>query len=470
MNLHLVILACYSLGLMGLGLWIGRNVRGASDFFVASRRLGPGLLFSTMLAANIGAGSTVGATSTAYLTGLAAWWWVGSAALGCTVLAVWVGPAMRRVAAAENLRTVGDYLEFRYDARVRAVIAALLWIGSIFILASQLIGLGWILEVVAGIPRPVGCAIGGLVITVYFAAGGLLTSAWVNVVQLTVKMIGFAIAVPIAVSWFGGWDAVRAVRADDPMYWTFAGADAVKYLALLVPAFVVSPGLLQKIFGARDDRTVRLGVGLNAAGLLLFAGVPTLLGIMARARFPDIAATPNLALPMIFMHGLPPLAGAVALAAVFSAEVSAADAVLFMLTTSLSQDLYKRFINPAADDVRVLTVARIATIVSGVAGVVLALLSADLVRTLSIFYALLGVSLFVPIIAGLYIRRANADAAMAAIVGGVGGMLVVQGATGGAGFGLLGPAPAGLLTAALGWTISMLFSRPTGADAPMDRT
>ena len=455
MNLHLVVLATYSLALMALGLRIGRHLRGASDFFVASRGLGPGLIFSTMLAANIGAGSTVGATSTAYMTGLAAWWWVGSAAVGCFVLAMWVGPAMRRIAAARNLRTVGDYLEFRYSARVRGTIAGLLWIGSLFILASQLIGLGWILEVVAGVPKPVGCAIGGLVITVYFAAGGLLTSAWVNVVQLTVKLVGFAVALPIAVSWFGGWDAVRAVRADDPAYWTFAGPDAVKYLALLAPAFIVSPGLLQKIYGASNDRAVRLGVGLNALGLLLFAGVPTLLGIMARARFPEVAATPNLALPMIFMHGLPPVAGAVALAAVFSAEVSAADAVLFMLTTSLSQDLYKRFVNPAADDDRVLLVARLATVLSGVLGVALALASEDLVRTLSIFYALLGVSLFIPIVAGLYVPRTTSAGAMAAIAGGVGGMLVVQLATNGAGYGLLGPAPAGLLAATVAWAVSL---------------
>ena len=463
MSLHLGVLVAYSLGLMALGLWIGRRVRGVSDFFVAGRRLGPGLIFSTMLAANIGAGSTVGATSLAYRSGLGAWWWVGSAAIGCFVLAMWVGPAMRRVAAAQNLKTVGDYLEFRYDARVRGVVAALLWIGSIFILASQLIGLGWILNVVAGIPTPVGCAIGGIVITVYFAAGGLLTSAWVNVVQLTVKMIGFAVAVPIAVSWFGGWPAVLAVKADDTAYWTFAGTDAVKLVLQLAPAFVVSPGLLQKVFGARDDRAVRLGVGLNALGLALFAGVPTLLGVMARGKFPEIAETPNLALPMIFMYGLPALAGAVALAAVFSAEVSAADAVLFMLATSLSQDLYKRFVNPAADERRVLVVARVATFVSGVLGVTLALYSSDLVETLKIFYALLGVSLFVPIIAGLYVRRATADAAVAAILGGVGGMLVVQGGTGGAGFGLLGPAPAGLLMSAIGWTVAQIFTRTADA-------
>src|SRR3981189_2635047 len=115
MNLHVFVLGSYSLLLMALGLWIGRRVRGAGDFFVAGRRLGPGLIFATMLAANIGAGSTVGATAPGYTYGISAWWWVGSAAIGSVVLAFWIGPAMRRQAEAHQLRTVGDYLEHRYS-------------------------------------------------------------------------------------------------------------------------------------------------------------------------------------------------------------------------------------------------------------------------------------------------------------------------------------------------------------------
>ena len=227
-----------------------------------------------MLAANIGAGSTVGATSRGYLGGIAAWWWVGSAAIGSLALALWIGPAMRRVAAARGLRTVGDYLEDRYDSRVRAIVAALLWIGSLFILSAQLTAIGWILNVVAGTPRAAGCILGGIAITVYFTAGGLLTTAWVNVVQLTVKLAGFAIALPLALSMAGGWSAVSRVRGGDAAYWTFWRADApgLLYLVLLVPAFIVSPGLLQKIFGARDDRAVRIGVGLNAARAVSLCG------------------------------------------------------------------------------------------------------------------------------------------------------------------------------------------------------
>src|SRR6266404_214904 len=105
MTLHLALLLGYSALLVGLGLWIGRRVSGTKEFFVAGRQLGPGLIFSTMLAANIGAGSTVGATGLGYRDGLAAWWWVGSAGIGSLVLALTVGPRIWRIARDRDLRT-----------------------------------------------------------------------------------------------------------------------------------------------------------------------------------------------------------------------------------------------------------------------------------------------------------------------------------------------------------------------------
>jgi SSS family solute:Na+ symporter len=158
-------LLLYSVVLVSLGLWIGRRVRTTSDFFVAGRGLGAGLLFSTMLAANIGAGSTVGAASLGYRDGLSAWWWVGSAGIGSIVLAFWIGPAIRRVAQAHDLKTVGDFLEWRYGPMVRAMVAVLLWFGTLAILAAQLIAVAWILNVVMGLPKWSGCLIGGAVMT-----------------------------------------------------------------------------------------------------------------------------------------------------------------------------------------------------------------------------------------------------------------------------------------------------------------
>jgi SSS family solute:Na+ symporter len=456
---YLILLIVYAAAQIGVGIWTGRQVRTARDFFVAGRSLGPGLLFSTMLAANIGAGSTVGATGLAYRDGLAAFWWVASAALGSIVLALWIGPAMRRAAAEHDLSTVGDFLELRFGVQVRTSIAVLLWIGAVFILAGQLIAIATILNVVVGVRAWLGCVLGGVVITIYFTAGGLLTSAWVNAVQLTVKLLGFAIALPLALSGVGGWHAIAALQPT-PDYWRFwsGGESGLVYLAVLGPAFIVSPGLLQKIYGARDDRSVRLGVGLNAIGLGLYAIVPVLLGMIARVRFPDLASH-QLALPMVLMHGVPAAVGGIGLAAVFSAELSSADAVLFMLATSLSQDLYRRFLHRNATDTQMLRVTRLTAIAAGALGVGVALAAHSVITALSVFYTLMGVGLFLPIVGGLYLRRTGSAEAMAAIVAGVGTVVVRQFVFGHAELYGVTPAMAGLAAAALAFGIAAVARR-----------
>ena len=453
MTLHLSILLAYAALLMGVGLWVGARVRQSSEFFVAGRRLGPFLLFATLLAANIGAGSTVAAAGIGYRDGLSAWWWVGSAGLGSLVLAFWVGPRIRRIAADRDLHTVGDFLEDRYGQSVRATIAVLLWVGTLAILAAQILAIGWVLNVVAGVDRWVGCVIGGTVVTVYFTAGGLLTAVWVNAVQLVVLLAGFVVVLPLALGNVGGWSHVVESTQNVEGYWSFwrGGGSGWFYLAMLGPSFIVSPGILQKVYGARDEHAVRLGVALNGIVLLLFAAVPPLLGMIARSVQPELLDH-DLALPTLLMEGLPPLVGALGLAALFSAEVSSSDAILFMLATSLSRDLYHRFLRPSASDADVLRVARRAAVAGGLLGTGLAIVSESIVDALAIFYTLLTVSLFVPILAGLYTRRVGSTEALAAIGAGVGLVLVVQMGTGGAGIAGLTPAMIGLAAAALACT------------------
>src|SRR6267378_814357 len=110
MNIYLIGLLAYSALLMTVGIVISRRIKTASDFLVAGRRLGPGLIFTTFLAANLGAGSTVGATGLGYRFGLSAWWWVGSASIGTFVLAQFLGPRLWTMAKKHGLATLPDFL------------------------------------------------------------------------------------------------------------------------------------------------------------------------------------------------------------------------------------------------------------------------------------------------------------------------------------------------------------------------
>ena len=428
MTSGLLVLLAYSAALVAFGVWVGRRVEGARGFFVADRRLGPLLLFATILAANIGAGSTVGAAGIAYRDGLSAWWWVGSAGIGTLLLALWIGPRIWRIASENGLLTMGDYLTLRYGRSIRAMIAVLLWFATLTIVASQLIAMAEIVGVVTDQPRWVGALIGGALVIIYFSVGGLVGSAWVNLVQLIVLTLGFAIALPWALSGAGGWGAVKDVglgSSDDYLNFWHGGSSGLIYLALLGPAFIISPGLVQKVYGAVNERAIRVGLVAAGIGLMVFAFAPTLIGMIARVHAPDLL-NPERALPILLTTGLPPAIGMLGLAAVFSAEVSSADAGLFMLSTSLSKDLYKGYLRPEASDAQVLRVARLGAIVGGLLGVLLALLLDSVISSLTIFYSLLSVSLFIPVAAGLHSRRAGEIEAWAAIGTGLAALAAVR--------------------------------------------
>lgn len=445
---------------VALGLWLGRKVRSSGDFFVAGRSLSPGLLFATLVAANVGAGSTVGAAGLGYSNGISAWWWVGSAGVGSLIMAFTVGPRIWKIASDHGLKTAGDFLEWRFSRNLRGAVSSLLWVGTISILSGQLIALAWVLNVVAGLDKTTGVIIGGVVATVYFSAGGLLSSVWINFLQLGVMIVGFFAAIPLALSKAGGFASVQAATSDPAGFWNFFsnGTSGIHYLALLAPAFVISPGLIQKVYGARDAATVRKAVAWNAGALFIFAFVPPMIGLLARALHPGLAS-PELAMPTIFMEDLPVWFGALGLAAVVSAEISTADAVLFMLSTSLSQDLYKGFVKRDATDSEVLRVARLAAVGGGILGILVAIEASTVIGALGIFYSLLSVSLFVPVVLGLYVASADSRNAYAAIVAGVGVLLAAHFTTDGRGFGIWTPSLLGLLASAAAGALSLLVFR-----------
>ena len=461
MNLHLVLLVVYSTVVVTVGLWTARYVRTSSAFFVAGRSLGPGLVLSSMLAANIGAGATVNVAGLAYREGLNAWWWSGSAGIASFVLAFWVGPRLWALAKEHSFYTTGDFLEFRYGAAVRAVITGLVVFGSLWSLAAQLIAGAAIISVLTGAPRWVGSVIGGGIMTIYFTAGGLLGTAWVNTLQLIVMLVGFVVAVPFAVSGVGGLDAfatasIPATFTD--ITHTSGPGSGWTLLALTGPAFVISPGLIQKSYGAESARALRLGVALNGAALMLFAFLPVLLGMTGRVALArDIA--PDLVLPTVLTQLLPAWIGALALAAVFSTEVDTCDAILFMISTSVSKDLYQRHMKPAASDGELLLVARIAAVAGGILGVLLSIYLSTIVQAMTVFYSLLGVSLFVPVLGGLYSRRAGQREALAAIAAGIVVLLVVRFGVAGR-FPWLDPTLSGLMAAALAFLGVMMLPGP----------
>lgn len=425
-NGYLQAIIGYAIALILIGWFVGRNVKSSSGFFVAGRKLNTGLLFTTLIAANIGAGSTIGVAAIAYKSGVSAWWWIGSAGIGSMILAFCVGPKIWRIAYRYNLYTMGDYLDIRYSKTFRGLFSAMMAIGTLALFSGQLLGIAWTLEVVADIPKTTGVILGALVTTLYFAAGGLLSAAIVNIVELVVILAGFLISLPFIYSYVGGWDGLTAKIAlnlsvtakTSESYFSPDGIGMtviVGYLFMLIPSFFISPGLIGKVFGARDEQTIRIGTAANGVVQLFFAIIPVFIGMAAFSAFPELPRA-DLALPTAVKEMMPFGIATLALAAIFAAEVSTADAVLYVLATSVSNDLYKTFINPLATDNALLKISRVVTLTSGILGIIFALYLNSIISALTIFYSLMSVSLTAPLIFGLFTQRASNSGAIGSSV------------------------------------------------------
>jgi SSS family solute:Na+ symporter len=258
--------------------------------------------------------------------------------------------------------------------------------------------------------------------------------------------------VPFALHSAGGWHEIarhlsaQLGAAHGAAMFSMTGAgyrQVIAYFSILAPSFIVSPGLVQKLYGAKDEKSVRWGVGLNSLGQLLFAFVPAIFGLCALSQFPGLS-NPELALPTVMTKMIPAWLGIWALPAIFSAELSATDAILFMLSTSLAVDLYQTFLNPGVDKHKLLRVSRATTVFAGAVGVALAIVLPSIIAAISIFYTLLAVSLFVPVVLGLYWKKMTTKTALWCIGGAVAATAFATYRTNGNGWWVISPAVIGI--------------------------
>jgi SSS family solute:Na+ symporter len=266
-----------------------------------------------------------------------------------------------------------------------------------------------------------------------------------------VILAGFVLAAPFAARAAGG----AFVSGTASSFW-FGRGVGWQSLLLLAPAFFLSPGLLQKAYAARDTRALTRGIAWSGVALMVFAWFPVVLGMAARHLHPDLAVAES-ALPTVLSTDVPIAVGSLALAAVLSAELSSADAVLFMLATSGARDFYRGFLRPAAQDAEVLRVARWLAVAGGAAGFGLTFYMDSVVSAITVFYQVMIVTLFAPILGGLLLPRAGRWTAFAAMLVGVATLATTSIATGGAGWGWAPPHFLGLVASGLTYFVLAAF-------------
>ena len=142
-------------------------------------------------------------------------------------------------------------------------------------------------------------------------------------------------------------------------------------------------------------------------------------GILQRAELAiggDIVvlATPEIA-------GLPYVISGLVAAGGLAAALSTADGLLLTIANALSHDLYYKMIDPNASTHKRITISKVLLLVVAIlAASVSAQKPADILFLVSAAFSLAAAAFFVPLVAGVFWKRATKWGAVAAMVGGVG--------------------------------------------------
>ncbi|MFJ2742792.1 cation acetate symporter [Streptomyces sp. NPDC087440] len=213
-----VVLVTLLIGALGL-----RISRTTSDFYVASRTVGPRLNAAAISGEYLSAASFLGIAGLVLLQGPEMLWYPVGYTAGYLVLLLLVAAPLRRSGAY----TLSDFAEARLESPPVRKLASLFVVGIGWLyLLPQLQGAGLTLEILTGAPGWVGGLVVAVVVTGAVAAGGMRSITFVQAFQYWLKLTALLVpALFLAGAWFGD-DAPRA-RFDAPA--TFREHTSVRF-------------------------------------------------------------------------------------------------------------------------------------------------------------------------------------------------------------------------------------------------
>jgi SSS family solute:Na+ symporter/sodium/pantothenate symporter len=355
-------------GVVGLGVYLvilllvaegarrARRDASPSDHFLAGRELGVFVLFLTLYATAYSGNSLLGYPGEAYRRGFS--WIMSTGFMMCIIVAFHLlVPKLRPIAARQGFVTPGDWVRHRFGAErfgrgLLRVVGLLMAFALANFLFAQLKAMGEMADTVTGgiVSYEAGVVILAALILAYETLGGMRAVAWTDAVQGILMLLGLGTMLVWLLGASGGLagmtEAVIAVRPS-----AVAVPDArecanwASTILLLGLASVIYPQAIQRVYAARDGRTLRRSFALMTFMPLSTTLVVTLIGIAAIPRVQglgEIEADTVMPLLLEQWAALGPvamLAAVVVFIGALAAIMSTADSVLLSLGSIVSEDL-----------------------------------------------------------------------------------------------------------------------------------
>jgi sodium/proline symporter len=440
----MIIIAYFAL-IFYVGYRASKKVSNAEEYMVGGRDIGF-VNFMVLIIASMMSGMTLlGASGLGYLSGWPSMWEAVFVCLSIPVLMIMFGAKIHRVSSKYKYNTMQDYLAHRYDSpvAVRTISAIAGILMSFIYLVGQFraisIVLGWLL----GLNHFWSLLIATVIVTVYVFLGGLFAVAKIAMFQGVALFVGVLTLIPIVVNKAGGLAHINQnlalidpsmVAVAYPQIHPTASHSFLTPLFLLSFFFLLSFGLataphaLNNVLTAREGSYYEWGPVIGFVVYFVVFGLIKFGGFAARSMVVDgmiDAVHPDYALIASIEYALPSVAWSLFGVIVLAAVMSTTDRLLLTIATLFTWDVYKQYLHPKASDGTLKKVIRGAIVITAVLAFLLAVNPPELLAWLVWMGIGLMLSVYcVPLLAGLYWKRATRQGGLAGMLGGLAVALV----------------------------------------------
>lgn len=421
----------YLLVSIAIGLYAATRVHNTADYAVAGRSLPLAVVIATTFATWFGSETVLGVSARFVDGGLGA---VVEDPFGASMCLVLVGLFFAYKLYQKNLITLGDYYRQRYGRVIEVVCSAIILFSYLGWVAAQITALGLVFNLLTqgAVSLTLGMVIGTVVVLIYTLYGGMWSVALTDFVQMIVIALGL-----IAIAWYaadlaGGAGKVMdfAVREGKFQFfptggvkeWTFFIAAAITMMLGSIP----QQDVFQRVMSSNSASTARKGPVIGGVLYLLFAFIPMFVVTAAILIMPDAAPAllkddPQKVLPTLVMERMPVILQVAFFGALLSAIMSTASATLLAPSTTFVENILRN-IRPGMSDAATLRAMRVSVLVftACVLAYAITMQGTSIYDMVSGAYQVPLVGAFVPLVFGLYWKRATTQGAMAAVVLGLG--------------------------------------------------
>jgi len=426
--IHLIVILLYLFTLIGIGVYKANNIKTQSDFAVAGRSLTPWVLVGTMLATWMGTGSILGNAGKTYETGMAALILPLGSVLGIIILTQIAG----KVRSFEKF-TVPEILGDRFGSGARLLSVVALVIAYMVIVSYQYNAGGAVLYTVltndAGVSLisvETGTIIAALFIIAYTMLAGLVSVAYTDVANGIIILVSFIIAIPIFLVEAGGFAGMALSfeamgRTEHMNFWSvYSTMDIINFC---LPPFLLIMGdanMYQRFFasktaeGAKSATKVLILAVTVAELMIIFAAW------VASSMIPD-AEVGKYVLIYAAHKFLPTFIGAIMMTTIVGIIISTADSFLLVPATTLMRDVYLNYVNPNADEKKIVLLSRLLVLGLGIVAYIVSLgfaKSAGFFERALYAYTIYGAAITPSLVAALFWKGATKAGAVMSIITG----------------------------------------------------